>query len=187
MSFVGIDRKQEVIDICLAHFIENGLYETSTRSLSSALKLQSGGLYYYFASKDEAVIQCVEEATLRIEKALIEPTIRDMADPDGMMKALRRRADRMAPTMQFIASVIASKRYHEQMKPVTDRMNQRYAHYVDLIAKKLGCSAAEIQPYVYMTIAAVMNYMIFGEVTFAMPQIAIVKDKIRSLTDNEKK
>lgn len=88
-----MDRKKEVINICLDHFIENGLYETSTRSLSRALKLQNAGLYYYFTSKDEAVIQCAEEAALRIENALIAPTIRDLADPDNMMKRLRSRAD----------------------------------------------------------------------------------------------
>lgn len=33
------DRKKEVINVCLDHFIEKGLSETSTRSLSSALKI----------------------------------------------------------------------------------------------------------------------------------------------------
>lgn len=55
------DRKKEVINVCLDHFIANGL-EISTRSLSEALKLQNTGLYYYFESKDEAVILCAEEA-----------------------------------------------------------------------------------------------------------------------------
>lgn len=51
-----VNRKKEVLNICLDHFIENGLYETSTRGLNKALKLQSAGLYYYFTSKDEAII-----------------------------------------------------------------------------------------------------------------------------------
>ena len=44
------DRKKEVINICLDLFIEKGLTATSTRDLSSALKLQNAGLYYYFES-----------------------------------------------------------------------------------------------------------------------------------------
>lgn len=176
-----MDRKKEVINICLDHFIENGLYETSTRSLSKALKLQNAGLYYYFTSKDEAVIQCAEEAALRIENALIAPTIRDLADPDSMMKRLRSRADEMAPTMRFLATAIGSKRCHDGMKPISEGMAKRYDYYVGQVSKKLGCDRAEIEPYVYMTIAAVMNYMIFGEISFAMPQIKIVKDEIRKL------
>lgn len=38
------ERKKEVIDICLDCFIKNGLYETTTRDLSKALKLQNAGL-----------------------------------------------------------------------------------------------------------------------------------------------
>lgn len=59
------DRKKEVINVCLDHFIEKGLSETSTRSLSSALQLQNAGLYYYFENKDEAIILCAEEAAIR--------------------------------------------------------------------------------------------------------------------------
>ena len=80
------DRQKEVVNICLDRFIESGLYGVSTRSLSRALKLQNAGLYYYFASKDEAVIQCAAEAAIRIEDALIAPTIQDMAEPDNMMR-----------------------------------------------------------------------------------------------------
>lgn len=179
---MAIARKKEVVDICLEHFVENGLYETSTRSLSKALKLQSSGLYYYFTNKDDAVIQCAEEAAIRIETALIAPTVYDLADPDNMMKRLRQRADEMASTMRFLATVCACKRYKNDIKPVIERMNKRYAHYTDKIAEKLQCTTEEIEPYVYMTIAAVINYMIFDELSFVLPQIKMVKDEIRKLT-----
>ena len=86
------DRKKEVINICLDHFISHGL-ETSTRSLSKALKLQNAGLYYYFESKDEAVVLCAEEAALRLENALIVSAMKDIKNPDLMMKRLQSRAD----------------------------------------------------------------------------------------------
>lgn len=180
------NRKKEVINICLNCFIENGLYEITTRSLSKALKLQDAGLYYYFTSKDEVVIQCAEVAARKIENELIAPTIHNLTDPDNMMKRLRLRADKMAPTMRFIAEVDASKRYHEAMKPANDGMMRRYKYYVEKIAKQFGCPVKEIEPYVYITIAAVINYMIFGEVMFAMPQIEVVKDKIYQILQNNK-
>ena len=175
------DRKKEVIDICLNYFIENGLYETSTRKLSSALKLQSAGIYYYFANKDEAVIQCAKEAAIRIENALILPAIQDLDDPDYMMKRLQLRADEMAPAMRFLATVSSSKRYREEMKPVIDGMGKRYAYYTEIAAKKLNCDKEEVEPYMFITISAVVNYMIFGETSLAIPQLKIVKDKIALL------
>ena len=175
------DRKKEVINVCLDHFIANGLSGTSTRSLSSALKLQNAGLYYYFASKDEAVILCAEEAAIRLENALIGPAISDIAEPDVMMKRLQSRADEMAPTMRFLVSVCVSSQYKNDMKPALDRLAERYEHYAEHVAKKLNCTKEDIEPYVYMTITAVANYMIFSEDSFVAPQMKIVKDAIKRL------
>ncbi len=66
------DRKKEVIENCLNLFITKGLSETSTRDLSASLKLQNAGLYYYFSSRSEAVISCVEAAVLRMENIYVD-------------------------------------------------------------------------------------------------------------------
>lgn len=176
-----IDRKKEVINICLDLFIEKGLTATSTRNLSSALKLQNAGLYYYFESKDEAVIACAEEAAIRLENALIPAALKDIGDPDIMMKRLQSRADEMSPTMRFLVSVCVSSQYKDKMKPALDRLAERYHHYAELVAKKLNCKMEDIEPYVYMVITAVANYMIFSEDALVYPQIQIAKDAIRNI------
>ena len=174
------DRKKEVINICLEHFISNGL-ETSTRSLSKALKLQNAGLYYYFDSKDEAVILCAEAAALRLENNLILPAIKDITNPDLMMKRLQSRADEMSPTMRFLVSVCVSETYKDQIKPVLDRLSGRYTQYAERVAKALKCDVQEILPYVYMAITAVTDYMIFREDDMVYPQIQIIKNKLKEL------
>ena len=75
------DRRKEVVNACLNLFVERGLYKTSTRDLSKALSLQSGGLYYYFQTKDDAVVACVEEAISRLEDTLIVPVKKEIFDP----------------------------------------------------------------------------------------------------------
>lgn len=180
-----VDRKKEVINICLDLFIEKGLSETSTRSLSSALKLQSGGLYYYFSNKDEAVILCAEEAAMRLESNLITPALKDIGNPDIMMKRLQSRADEMAPTMRFLVSVCTSKRYKESVRPILDRLADRYKHYAEQIAKKLNCGIEEIEPYVFMTITAVANYMIFAEDGIIAPQMKQVKSAISKIIERQ--
>ena len=174
------DRKKEVINICLDHFISHGL-ETSTRSLSKALKLQNAGLYYYFESKDEAVVLCAEEAALRLENSLIVSAMKDIKNPDLMMKRLQSRADEMAPTMKFLVSVCVSETYKEKVKPALDRLSSRYEQYSEKFAKTIGCDLEEIKPYVYLCITAVENYMIFGEDDIIHPQIQIEKNQIKKL------
>lgn len=180
-----MERKKEVINICLDHFIKNGL-ETSTRSLSKALQLQNAGLYYYFQSKDEAVILCAEEAAIRLETNLITPAIKDVKNPDLLMKRLQDRADEMSPTMRFLVSVCVSETYKEQMQPVLDRLSKRYEQYSERIAKALNCEPQEVLPYVYMGITAVTNYMIFREDEIVDPQIEIIKNKLKELNNQER-
>ena len=178
-----IDRRKEVINICLDLFIEKGLTATSTRSLSRALKLQNAGLYYYFETKDEAVIACAEEAALRLENALIPGALHDIGDPDIMMKRLQSRADEMAPTMRFLVTVCASSQYKDKMKPALDRLTDRYGHYAEQVAKKLNCNKEDVEPYVYLVITAVANYMIFSEFLLIAPQMNIAKKVIHELID----
>ena len=177
-----VNKKKEVIDACLKMFVSKGLFETTSRDLSKALQLQSGGLYYYFKSKDEVVVACAEEAAMRIESNLITPALKELNDPDEMMRTLRMRADNMAPMMRFLTQVATSEKYNENLRPALDSLSKRYKTYAKKFAEHFNCDVEEIEPYVYMCITAVANYMIFNEDSYIFPQIALVKNKICELT-----
>ncbi len=180
---MGNDRKKEVIDICLDHFVQKGLSETSTRSLSAALKLQNAGLYYYFSSKDEAVIACAEEAAVRIENKLIDAAILSLDTPDEMMLHLQKMSEELAPLMKFFVSVCVSSRYQETIRPTIGRLAERYECYAKKFAQKLGCTPEVAAPYVYMGITAISGYMIFGELGYIMPQLELLKKAVTKLCE----
>ncbi len=178
------DRRKAVVDICLTTFVSKGLADTSSRDLSAAMDLQSGGLYYYFKSKDEAVLACAEEAALRLEERLITPALADLYDPDQMMARVKERADEMAATMKFLTQVCSNAKYRDKMEPALNRVCKRYEKYAEKFAEKLNCSVDDVLPYVYVCITAVSNYMIFGEQDYIVPQLALVKNEIHKLMNN---
>ena len=167
------------MNTCLDTFISNGLSETTVRDLSTALKLQSGGIYYWFKDKDEAVVACAEEAALRLEDFLIFPALDDIRDPDRLMNRLRTRADKMRPTMKFFASVCALSKYEERMQPVLDRLAERYEDYARRFSEELHCDFDAVAPYVYFAITTVTDYMIFGDARYITPQIELIKDALK--------
>ena len=175
------DRKKEVIENCLNLFIAKGLSETSTRDLSGSLKLQNAGLYYYFNSRSEAVIACVEAAVLRMESKMILAALKDVDDPDRMIKNLYRHADEMAPTMRFIVQAYASPTYRSSLNESLRKLEERNQNTVVRFAKKFKCSPSEIEPYVYMCITAMTNYMVFGSESYVTSQINIVRNKVNEL------
>lgn len=88
----------------------------SERDLSKALKLQNAGLYYYFQSKDDAVIACAEEASFLLEDGLIVPALSDIYDPEILVKNLFTRADSLALMMRFLAQVCSANELNPSSK-----------------------------------------------------------------------
>lgn len=177
------EKMKAVVDACLETFVEKGLSETTSRDLSRAMKLQSGGLYYYFASKDEAVVACAEAAALRLENGLIFPALDSLDDPDRMMKLLKENADTLAPTMCFLSQVCSSSRYRDKMAPIMKRLCSRYGRYAQAFAERLCCEKETVEPYVYLGITAVTNYMIFGEKDYIVPQTELIRRVVKKLRE----
>lgn len=77
--------------------------------------------------------------------------------------------------MRFLVSVCVSKEYGEKVKPYLIKLAGRYPYYTDKIAEILGCSVADVSPYVHLSILAINNYMIFAERALLKPQLEAAK------------
>lgn len=108
------EKRQELVGVCLDCFVEKGLTVATTKDLCKAAKLQNGGIYYYFSTKEEIVLACAEEAISRIEKAAFAIVFEDISDIKSMTDHLGELADKMSPTMRFLVSVCVSREYGER-------------------------------------------------------------------------
>ena len=176
-----------MVRICLDLFVEKGLYKTSTRDLSKAMNLQSGGLYYYFQSKDEAVVACVEAAIRKLEDYLITPVAEELTESAVVMKNLLVRAEEIAPVYRFVVTVCADRQYRDQTKPILDALGERYVSYAETFARLLQCTVQELAPFVYMSITAITNYMVFQEESFIAPQMKAAELKLQRILESRKR
>lgn len=174
-------RTRELIQVCLDVFVEKGLTITTTTDLSFAAGLQNGGIYYYFDTKEEIVIACAEAAIDRIEKRAFGLVLEDLDDIENMMNHLGAMADELSPVMRFLVSVCVSQEYGEKVKPLLVKLAGRYPDYTKQIAKILGCTTQDVEPYVHLSILAINNYMIFGERALFEPQIQAAKRELLKL------
>ncbi len=180
------ERQQEVIDKSLETFMHRGLTETSTKDLCDALHLNSGGIFYYFKTRDEIVIACAEEAKKRIERDLFGIAINDLDTPEKLAKDLYERAVAMRPLMKFFVSVCATPKYEEAVRPLLDKLGDRYKFYVNQFAAKLDCTPEEVAPYVYIVINTMLSYMLFGKENFVAPQLELVYGKLVAILEKNK-
>lgn len=178
------DKRKEVINAFLETFVQKGLADTTSRDLAKSLQLQSGGLYYYFESKDAAVIACAEEAVNRLEEKIIVPAINEVEYPERMIKNTQIRADEMASTMKFLAQVCSSPKYAPKLNESMGRLFERYKYYATKASKRLGCEFDEIAPYVYMGFMVASHYMIFGMKEYVSVQVDVIRYKLNELIAN---
>lgn len=115
-----------------------------------------------------------------MEKYLIEQAIKDIGNIDVMFETLLDRAEKLSPMMRFLAQVCSVQKYREGMAPALNRLTQRYKNYAQQLAEHLNCSLADIQPYFYICVTAISNYMIFGEKENVMSQINLSKQAIKN-------
>lgn len=172
------NRKREIISKCLDVFTSKGLLNTTSRDLSTALNLQSAGIYYYFDTKDDLVVACAEEAARQLEIQLILPLKTELQYPNKMMKDLQAKCDVLAPTMKFLVQAYTDEKYHEKLLPSLTAMSDRYKKYAQMFAEILDRDISEVEPYVYMGITAATNYMVFGENSYIKPQFDLIKKQL---------
>ena len=177
---MNTERKKEIIDICLDCFIENGI-NASTRTLSSAINMQSGGVYYYFKSKTELVTACADEAIKRIENRAFGYALKNISDIEKMLDSLGDIANELSPTMRFLVSACVSEEYGDLIKPSLSQLAQRYVYYTQKIAELLNCDDDAVRPYVHLCILALNNYMIFSERALFDPQIEAAKSAFSNI------
>lgn len=179
------ERREEIINICLDCFIENGM-NTTTRTLSSAINMQSGGVYYYFNSKTELVTACAEEAIRRIENRAFGFVLKNVSDVEKTLNSLGNMADELSPTMRFLVSVCVSEEYGDLVKPALSQLAKRYVDYTKQIAELLGCDENTVRPYVHLCILALNNYMIFAERALFDPHIEAAKSAFLNIVENNR-
>ncbi len=172
-------RKKHVIDVCLNTFVQKGLSHTSTRDLCEALNLNTGGIFWYFKTKDEIIIACAEEARHRIQNNLFCIAISDIETPYKLARDLHEKAIAMRPMMKFFISVCSLEKYNDALQNTLDTLGDGYKYYIDKIAERLCCKYEDVAPYVYIVINTMMSFMIFGRQDFQAPQLDLVMKELQ--------
>lgn len=168
------ERKQQVIDVCLETFTKKGFAHTSTRDLCDALNLNSGGIFYYFQTKDEIILACAEAAAIKMESKLVSAALSNIENPQKMIDELMKCSTDFQPTMKFFVSVCATSKYQKAIQPILENLTKRYGLYAKKIAEAYCCDFDEIEPYVYITINTLFNYMMFGQREFTKSQLKLI-------------
>lgn len=180
------DRKKEITKMVLDCFVKNGLLSTSMKDVAKDVGIQAGALYYHFKNKEDMVTQCAELAIREMSERLVFRAITYTNDIDHMTELLLQAAREYMPVMRFIVSVRVSRKYGENITAALADFSARYDSYAVRFAEKLGCDVELIKPIVYMLIVSTVNYMIFGESSLFIRQLAPIQRELKKIVSEGK-
>ncbi|WP_119672548.1 TetR/AcrR family transcriptional regulator [Deinococcus sp. RM] len=105
MTDTAKPRREQILDSASRLFSERGYHATSMRDLAGELGMQGGSLYAHIASKEELLIEIVNQASRQFDEALFtlrgEPMRADEKLREAMFRHIRVVADNMDSATVF--------------------------------------------------------------------------------------
>jgi AcrR family transcriptional regulator len=137
----GVRKREEILDVALEVFADEGYRGTSLRTVASRCGLTVGGVMHYFDSREDLLTQIVD----RRDRASREIG-RDREYPRALVDVMRENA-KQPGLVELFVSLTAAARHHDH--PAHDVLARRYTDLRSRLARAIveGQERGEIPPY----------------------------------------
>lgn len=96
-------RRYKILEAAVMCFLENGFHQTGVRDIASRAGVSLGNLYNHFSGKHDVLIEIA-----RLERAELEPFIRQLEKPGLVLKVFDRFVSRYAKYLSAPENIILS-------------------------------------------------------------------------------
>ena len=138
-----VDRRAQILDAARTVLSRQGYAETSTKDIAREAGVAPGLLHYYFDSKEEILVQVVEQLAHEISASHRE-AVKGVADPlEAVALAMDKAAERCtAPgfcrlLLDAYSLALSSPPVRERLRPAMDEMIRSTAATADQIVGEL--------------------------------------------------
>ncbi len=173
------------VGIAYKLFIKKGLEKTSIRDIANVADVNVNTLYYYFRTKAEIVICCVEYGLKNISKDIFE-AIGSGGQSDGDLKSLLRYSLKYKDELCWCYQVITSPNYNWLVKDILIKVRKGYGSYIDEMAEQICFDKDRFRQLASIVIQIVKDFMITEDVN-CYAQIELINNWLRALMSNNKK
>lgn len=130
-------KKAEILRICVETFVEKGFHRTSMRDLCSALSMSPGGLYRYFASKEEIIEEMIRRDQTLLENAFLEiPTHSSFESILRRLHALGKQIFGDKKSLTFYNQLYAEASVNPVVANVLKRQSDSFTDRLELAVRR---------------------------------------------------
>lgn len=157
------NKRDGILKACFYCLVKTGLEKTSMRDFSEASGAFSSSLYYMFKNKDDIVLNATEYGLNIVVNSLFEYAFTHINNMKEFLNDFPLKVEEYKDELRFIYQVVASPQYGDEMRLLTNKLSSRYDEYTDILSEYLGCSYEKLRPFVRLAIAAVLDFVIWGD------------------------
>ena len=177
-------KKDYIIDKCYECFVKNGIENTTTRDFCAAAEVNANTLYYYFNSKNDILIECVNYGFKQLEDALFDALKEfDKSSFDIFPNIIKIGLD-YAPQMRFLYQAVSSPSYAEYREDQFKKVNAFYDRLGRELAARFECPPELFKDYICETMTLLSYYSLWGSREMAALQFNRIFSDFKSAITN---
>ncbi len=177
-------KKEYIIEKCYECFVKNGIENTTTRDFCAAADVNANTLYYYFNSKNEILIECVNYGFRQLESALFNVLKEFDKTSFDIFPALTKIGLDYAPQMRFLHQAVSSPSFEEYREDQFKKVNAFYDRLGMELAGHFECPYELIKDYIYEIMTLLSYFSLWGSRDMAAIQFNRIFDDFKKAITN---
>ena len=180
-------KKDYIIEKCYECFVKNGIEKTTTRDFGIAADVNANTLYYYFTSKNEILIECVNYGYSQLESAFFDALKEFDQSSFDIFPRLTQIGLDFAPKMRFLHQAVSSPAFEEYRADQFNKVNAFYDRLGAELAKRFECPYELIKDYIHETMTLLSYFSLWGSQDMAAIQFNRIFSDFKEAVTNYKK
>jgi AcrR family transcriptional regulator len=142
--------------------VKNGIENTTTRDFCAEADVNANTLYYYFDSKNDILIECVNYGYRQLESAFFDALREFDKSSFEVFPMLTKIGLDYAPQMRFLHQAVSSPTYEEYREDQFKKVNAFYDRLGKELAERFECPYVLIKDYIYEIMTLLSYYTLWG-------------------------
>lgn len=163
----------------------NGLEKITTRQICTFCGLTPSSLYYWFADKDEIVLEAVICGMNRIVDEIFTTAYSYLNDINKLFTELPKEILKYKKELRVVYQVVTSPQYGDKLRQQVSMLPLAYESFARVVADQVDISFEKIEPFTLLYISAASNYILWEDEKKYDVQFQYLKNSIMALIEKE--
>ena len=172
-------KKAEIMEACFGCYAENGLTGTGIQALADACGMSKAGLYTYFDTLDDLIVESTAYCMSRVEEDFMRLAPTGVEDIARFIDEVPYwTAKRHGKAYRLMYQVYTHPKYIEHGKAFFLGVNERYRAYAKQLEPLLGMPCEVITPLIFMFVRASVHFALFEDEYYLKSQMTVLKQSV---------